>query len=60
MLIIISLQSQYLYYVQEAVHDGPVLDLKFDPHFGQLASVSGHPGHSYPQVAQIMAANGGK
>ena len=42
------------------MHDGPVLDLEFDSHFGQLASVSGHPGHSYPQVAQIMATNGGK
>ena len=45
MLIIISLQSQYLYYAQEAVHDGPVLDVKFDLHFGWLASVGGHAGH---------------
>ena len=57
MLIIISLHSQYLYYVQEAMHDGPVLDLKFNPHFGQLDSISGHRGHSYPQVVQIMATN---
>ena len=42
------------------MHDGPILDLKFDPHIGWLASVGGHPGHSYPQVAQIMAANSSK
>ena len=57
---IVIVQSQYTYLIQEDLHDGPVLDLKFDPHFGQLASVGGHPGHLYPQVSQIMAANGGK
>ena len=57
---IIIVQSQYTYLIQEDLHDGPVLDLKFDPHFGQLASVGGLPGHSYRQVSQIMAANGSK
>ena len=58
--LIIIVQSQYVYFVQEDIHDGPVLDLKFDPHFGRLASVGGHAGHSYPQVSQITATNGGK
>ena len=43
--LIIIVQSQYVYFVQEDIHDGPVLDLKFDPHFGWLASVGGHAGH---------------
>lgn len=42
------------------MHEGPVLDLKFDPHFGRLASVGGHTGQSYPQVLQIKAPDGGE
>ena len=57
---IIIVQLQYTYLIQENLHDGPVLDLKFEPHFGWLTSVDGHPGHSCPQVSQIMAANGSK
>ena len=28
--LIIIVQSQYVYFVQEDIHDGPVFDLKFD------------------------------
>ena len=42
------------------MHEGPVLNLKFDLHFGQLASVSGHISQSYPQVVEIKASDGGE
>ncbi|KIM72519.1 hypothetical protein PILCRDRAFT_81788, partial [Piloderma croceum F 1598] len=41
--------SNYQYLAQEHVHDGPVLDLKFDPEFGRLASV----GSGFLQVSQL-------
>ena len=49
-----------MYLIQDNVHEGPVLDLKFDPHFGRLASVSGHIGQSYPQVVEIKASDSGE
>ena len=57
---LIIIQSQYVYLTQDDVHEGPILDLKFDPYFSQLASVSSHTGQSHPQVVGIKASNGGK
>jgi hypothetical protein len=47
-------QSQYQYLTQELVHDGPVLDLKFDAQFVRLASV----GNGFPQVSQLLSTEG--
>ena len=57
---LIIIQSQYVYLIQDVVHEGPVLDLKFDLHFSQLASVSGHTGQSHPQVVEIKTSDGSK
>jgi hypothetical protein len=38
------------------VHDGPVLDLKYDAHFGRLASV----GNGFPQVSELLTTDGGE
>ena len=47
-------QSTYRYFAQTAVHDGPVLDLKFDVKFGRLASV----GNGFAQVSELWTADG--
>lgn len=49
-------QTTYQYVTQEQVHDGPVLDLKYDERFGRLASV----GNGFPQVSELLNTNGGK
>ena len=43
----------YQYFMQELVHNGPVIDLKFDPHFGRLASV----GNEFAQVSQLLTTD---
>jgi hypothetical protein len=47
-------QSHYQYFAQELVHDGPVMDIKFDTNFGRLASV----GNGFPQVSELLSTNG--
>ena len=34
-------QHEYMYFMQEAAHQGPVIDLKYDSHFHRIASVGG-------------------
>ena len=46
----------YQYFAQEQVHDGPVLDLKYDAQFGRLASV----GNGFPQVSELLTTDGGQ
>ena len=50
------IESNYQYLTQELVHDGPILDLKFDTQFGRLASVSS----GFPQVSQLRTMEGGE
>ena len=50
------IESNYQYLTQELVHNGPILDLKFDPQFGRLASV----GSGFPQVSQLRTTEGGE
>ena len=50
------IESNYQYLTQELVHDGPILDLKFDAQFGRLASV----GSGFPQVSQLRPLDGGE
>jgi len=47
-------QSSYQYFAQELVHNGPIMDIKFDPKFGRLASV----GSGFPQVSQLLTTDG--
>jgi len=47
-------QSNYQYFVQELVHDGPIMDIKFDPKFGRLASV----GNGFAQVSEMLTTDG--
>ena len=47
-------QLQYQYFTQDILHDGPVMDLKFDPQFCQLASVRG----SSAQLCHIVTTDG--
>jgi hypothetical protein len=41
--------------MQELVHDGQVMDLKFNAQFGWLASI----GNGSPQVSQLLNTAGG-
>ena len=47
-------QLQYQYFTQDVLHDGPVMDLKFDPQFCRLASVGG----SSAQLCHIVTTDG--
>jgi hypothetical protein len=49
-------QTIYQYFTQEQVHNGPVLDLKYDTQFGRFASVS----NGFPQVSELTTTNDGK
>jgi hypothetical protein len=49
-------KHNYQYFMQELVHKGPVIDLKFDPHFGRVASV----GNGFPQVSQLLTTDDGE
>jgi hypothetical protein len=49
-------QTQYQYLTEELVHNGPILDLKFDAKFGRLASV----GSGFVQVSQLLVTDGGE
>ena len=51
----IFVQYNYQYFMQELVHDGQVMDLKFNAQFGWLASVS----NGSPQVSQLLNTAGG-
>ncbi|KIM72730.1 hypothetical protein PILCRDRAFT_15861 [Piloderma croceum F 1598] len=48
--------SNYQYLTQEIVHDGPILDLKFNAQFDRLASVSS----GFPQVSQLQPTDSGE
>jgi WD40 repeat protein len=50
------IQTVYQYFAQDQVHDGPVLDLKYDTQFGRLASV----GNGFPQVSELSTTDDGK
>lgn len=47
-------QSNYQYFAQELVHGGPIMDIKFDPKFGRLASV----GNGFAQVSELSTTEG--
>lgn len=50
----VETSSDYQYFTQDLVHDGPVIDLKFDAQFGRLASV----GNGFAQVSQLQTTDG--
>jgi hypothetical protein len=47
-------QFKYKYFAKQVVHDGPIMDLKYDPEFGRLASI----GSGFPQVTQLLGDDG--
>jgi WD40 repeat protein len=49
-------QSNYQYFTQGSVHNGPIMDLKFDAQFGRLASVS----NGFLQVSQLLTTGNGE
>ena len=49
-----QMHPQYKYFMQDILHDGSVMDLKFDPQFCQLASVGG----SFAQLCHIVTTDG--